>query len=142
MDKKLCILLVEDNEGDIILTLEALKEVGIDNAIYVVRDGDEALQFLTKREKFKNAKKPDIILLDINLPKINGMQVLKKIKQDEHLMSIPVLMLTTSDSQKEINNAYQNYANCYITKPANFESFVQVIKGIENFWMRIVQLPG
>jgi CheY-like chemotaxis protein len=141
MKKEISILLVEDNEGDIILTLEALKEAKIYNEINVVRDGDAALQYLNKEGEYQDAETPDLILLDINLPKMDGIEVLAKIKSNEGLMVIPVVMLTTSDSEKDIFQSYQSHANCYITKPVNFENFMEVIQTIKNFWINIVQLP-
>ena len=136
------ILLVEDNEGDIVLTLEALKEAKVNNVIQVVKDGEEALQYLRKQERFSNMETPDLILLDINLPKLNGKEVLAEIKKDEDLMIIPVVMLTTSDSEKDILESYQYHANCYVTKPADFEKFMQVVHMIKDFWIDIVQLPN
>ena len=131
MKKEISILLVEDNEGDIILTLEALKEAKIYNEINVVRDGDAALQYLNKEGEYQDAETPDLILLDINLPKMDGIEVLAKIKSNEGLRIIPVLMLTTSDSEKDIFQSYQSHANCYITKPVNFENFMEVIQTIK-----------
>ena len=136
------ILLVEDNEGDILLTLEALKEVRIGNEVDVVKDGDKALQFLKKEGEFKDANTPDLILLDINLPRTDGFEVLAVIKKDERLSVIPVIMLTTSDSEKDILESYQHHANCYITKPVNFENFMNVIQTIKDFWINIVKLPN
>jgi len=140
--KEVKILLVEDNEGDIVLTLEALKEAKVSNGIEIVRDGEAALQYLRKQERFSNMETPDLILLDINLPRLDGKEVLAEIKKDEDLMIIPVVMLTTSDSEKDILESYQHHANCYITKPANFEKFMQVVHMIKNFWIDIVQLPN
>jgi CheY-like chemotaxis protein len=142
MKKEIHILLVEDNEGDILLTLEALKQAKISNAIDVVRDGDKALKYLLKEDEFKDVETPGLILLDINLPKVDGIEVLNHIKNDEKLMVIPVVMLTTSDSEKDILKAYQHHANCYITKPVSFSKFMQVIQTIKDFWINIVQLPN
>jgi len=141
MKKEIHILLIEDNEGDIVLTIEALKEARISNTIDVVRDGEKAMQFLLKQGEFKNAATPDLVLLDINLPKIDGKEVLMNIKNDEVLKVIPVVMLTTSDSEKDIFESYHNHANCYITKPVGFQSFIEVIHTIKEFWITIVQLP-
>jgi len=135
------ILLVEDNEGDIILTLEALKENKISNEIKVVRDGFQALQFLNKEGKYMSESTPDLILLDINLPKVDGKEVLSYIKNNEDFKSIPVVMLTTSTSEKDILDSYKAYANCYIAKPVDLGKFMDVVKSIENFWVTIVQLP-
>ena len=136
------ILLVEDNEGDILLTLEALREARIGNEVDVVKDGDRAVQFLKKEGEFKDAYTPDLILLDINLPRMDGFEVLAVIKNDERLSVIPVIMLTTSDSEKDILESYKHHANCYITKPVNFENFMNVIQTIKDFWINIVKLPN
>jgi two-component system, chemotaxis family, response regulator Rcp1 len=141
MKKEIHILLIEDNEGDIVLTIEALKEARISNTIDVVRDGEKAMQFLKKEGEFRNATTPDLILLDINLPKIDGKEVLANIKNSDVLKVIPVVMLTTSDSEKDIFESYHNHANCYITKPVGFQSFIEVIHTIKEFWITIVQLP-
>jgi two-component system, chemotaxis family, response regulator Rcp1 len=141
MKKEIHILLIEDNEGDIVLTIEALKEARIANTIDVVRDGEKAMQFLRKEGEFSNASTPDLILLDINLPKIDGKEVLANVKNSETLKVIPVVMLTTSDSEKDIFDSYHNHANCYITKPVGFQSFIEVIHTIKEFWITIVQLP-
>ena len=135
------ILLIEDNEGDIILTLEVLKEAGAGNEVMVARNGEEALAYLFRQDQFVNAETPDLILLDINLPKMNGMELLKKIKNDEFLKTIPVIMLTTTSSRRDILEAYDNHANCYLTKPSDLENFLEVAKLIKNFWLGIVQLP-
>jgi len=140
--KEVKILLVEDNEGDIVLTLEALKEAKVSNDIQVVKDGEEALQYLRKEGLFKKAETPDLILLDINLPKVDGKEVLAEIKKDKDLKIIPVVMLTTSDSEKDILESYQHHANCYITKPVDFEKFMHVVHMIKDFWLSIVQLPN
>ena len=139
--KDVHILLVEDNEGDIVLTLEAFKSGKLRNDISVVRDGEEAIQFLNKEGKFAGACRPDIILLDINLPKLDGKEALHYIKNNADFKSIPVVMLTTSSSEKDIQEAYQCHANCYITKPVDFTKFIQVVQFIENFWISIVKLP-
>jgi two-component system, chemotaxis family, response regulator Rcp1 len=141
MPKQVRILLVEDNEGDIVLTLEALKEARIINAVDVVRDGEQALQFLRKEEPYTGIHTPDIIFLDINLPKVDGTEVLSIIKNDEHLKVIPVIMLTTSDAENDIMSSYSNHANCYITKPVDIEKFMEVIQMVKNFWISIVKLP-
>jgi len=135
------ILLVEDNEGDIVLTLEALKEAKLKNRISVVRDGEQALQFLNKEGKFVGVDIPQLILLDINLPKIDGKEVLLRVKSDSNLKKIPVVILTTSSSEKDILEAYNNHANCYITKPVDLDKFIDVIHTVEDFWISIVQLP-
>jgi two-component system, chemotaxis family, response regulator Rcp1 len=135
------ILLVEDNEGDIVLTLEALNDAKLRNQISVVRDGEQALEFLSKRGTFVNATTPQLVLLDINLPRIDGKEVLQRIKTDPDLKKIPVVILTTSSSERDIVEAYSNHANCYITKPVDLDKFISVIHCIEDFWISIVQLP-
>lgn len=130
------ILLVEDNEGDIVLTQEALKDGRIKNNIVIARDGVEALAVLDSGESL-----PDLILLDINLPKLNGLEVLTAIKTDPRLKTIPVIMLSTSDEQNDILTSYNNYANCFITKPVDFNRFIDVVRTIETFWISIVKLP-
>ena len=135
------ILLVEDNEGDIVLTMEALEERKVVNNISVVKDGKEALDFLYETEKFKGRKLPDLILLDVNLPKKSGHEVLQTIKEDDLLRQIPVIMLTTSSSERDIKLSYQHHANCYITKPVEVDQFLEAITSIEDFWLSIVTLP-
>jgi len=142
MNKNANILLVEDNEGDIVLTLEALKDAKAGNSVMVVRDGEEAMQYLLRQGQYKNAETPDIILLDINLPKMNGKEVLEQIKKNESLRIIPVIMLTTSNSENDIRECYLNHANCYITKSSDFQEFMEIVDMIVNFWLRIVQLPN
>ena len=141
MNQDVNILLVEDNEGDILLTLEALREAKVTNMVSVVKDGQEALRYLRKEGPFKDVSTPDIVLLDINLPKIDGKEVLSVIKNNERLKTIPVVMLTTSDSEIDICESYQSHANCYITKPVDFNKFMDVIHIIRDFWINIVQLP-
>lgn len=136
------ILLVEDNEGDIVLTTEALEEGKIANSLSVVRDGQEAIDYLEKNEGFEDAATPDLVLLDINLPKINGHKVLKHIKSSKKLKYIPVVMLTTSSDEVDIQKSYKNHSNCYITKPVDINNFIKVISTIEDFWISIVQLPS
>ena len=135
------ILLVEDNEGDVILTLEALKQAKLRNKISVVRDGEQALSFLYKEGKYQSEESPHLILLDINLPKVDGKEVLARIKNDPYLKKIPVVILTTSSSEKDILEAYNNHANCYVTKPVDLNKFIDVIHTVEDFWISIVQLP-
>lgn len=133
------ILLIEDNEGDIFLTTEALEEGRILNNTKVVRDGKMALDYLA--EGLETGNLPDLILLDVNLPKMNGHEVLQFVKQHIELKRIPVIMLTTSSAEKDINLSYQNHANCYITKPVEAADFMGAISKIEDFWINIVQLP-
>jgi CheY-like chemotaxis protein len=142
MEKSIHILLVEDNEGDILLITEAFQEGKILNQISVVRDGEEAIRFLDPQGKITVSRQPDLILLDINLPKKNGHEVLQYIKNNDVLKHIPVIMLTTSSSENDVDSAYKNHANCYITKPAELEGFLNVVAQIENFWTNIVTLPS
>lgn len=135
------ILLVEDNPGDIRLIEEILKEGKIQNKLSIVNDGEEALLFLRKSNKYVNEHTPDIILLDLNLPKKDGREVLAEIKADPVLMLIPVIILTTSDAEQDIINTYAHHANCYITKPVDFNQFMNVIESIQSFWLTIVKLP-
>lgn len=140
--KSIHVLLVEDNEGDIILTKEALEEGKLVNKISIARDGKEALDFLEKKQPFEEADAPDLILLDVNLPKKNGHEVLQFIKTADAYKHIPVIMLTTSSSHRDINVSYTNHANCYITKPVEVDEFFKVLLQIENFWVNIVKLPS
>ncbi len=135
------ILLVEDSPGDIRLTKEALKEYKIINKLNVVNDGQEAMDYLHKKDKYRDAMTPDIILLDLNLPKKDGREVLAEIKNSEALKRIPIVILSTSDNEDDILDAYKNYANCYITKPIDLDQFVKVVKTLHNFWISIVKLP-
>lgn len=135
------ILLVEDNPGDVRLTIEALKDAKIQNNMEVVTDGEEAVEFIFKRGKFKDAFTPDLILLDLNLPKMHGKDVLQQIKSHDTFRRIPVVILTTSDDEIDIMETYDLHANCYITKPVDLDQFITVVKQIENFWFTIVKLP-
>jgi two-component system, chemotaxis family, response regulator Rcp1 len=135
------ILLVEDNPGDVRLTQEALKENKIRNNLHVARDGIEAMEFLRRLNGNGEAPRPDLVLLDLNLPRKDGREVLAEIKTDENLRSIPTVILTTSDAEDDIAKSYNNYANCYIRKPIDLNRFIEVIKIIENFWLSIVELP-
>jgi chemotaxis family two-component system response regulator Rcp1 len=135
------ILLVEDNPGDVRLTEEALKDGKVSNRLNVVGDGVEALAFLRQEGKYAGAPRPDVILLDLNLPRKDGRQVLAEIKADDDLKRIPVVVLTTSSSEQDILRSYNLHANCYITKPVDLEQFIEVVKGIEDFWLTIVKLP-
>jgi CheY-like chemotaxis protein len=135
------ILLVEDNEGDILLTTEALSESRILNVVHIVRDGKQAMDYLEKTGPYSTVLTPDLILLDINLPRKNGHEVLHYIKFHEAHKHIPVIMLTTSSSPNDIVSCYRGYANCYITKPVDVNAFMNVITTIEDFWLSTVQLP-
>lgn len=135
------ILLVEDNEGDILLTTEALEEGSFCSKVSVVKNGDQAIDFLVRKSPYELAPLPDLILLDINLPRRNGHEVLKYIKNDGSLKQIPVVMFTTSSSEKDIVECYKNHSNCYITKPMDVDDFGEVITRLEHFWGTIAQLP-
>ena len=139
--KSVDILLVEDNEGDIVLTTEALEESKVINTINVVRNGKEALDYVFNEGNYKHASPPDLILLDVNLPLKSGHEVLTVIKGDERTKHIPVIMLTTSSSERDITLSYKNYVNCYITKPVELTDFFDAITSIEQFWFNIVKLP-
>jgi chemotaxis family two-component system response regulator Rcp1 len=134
------VLLVEDNPGDVRLTVEAFKEGKIPNHLSVVGDGVEALAFLRREGPYANAPRPDIILLDLNLPKKDGRDVLAEIKAEEDLKRIPVVVLTTSNAEKDILETYDLHGNCYITKPVDFAQFVTVVKLIEDFWFTVIKL--
>jgi chemotaxis family two-component system response regulator Rcp1 len=135
------ILLVEDNPGDVRLTKEALKEGKVRNSLHTVMDGEEAMAFLRKEGKYSGAPRPDLILLDLNLPKKDGREVLAEIKDDDDLKSIPVVVLTTSQAEEDIARTYNLHANCYITKPVDLEQFLNVVHSIEKFWLSVVKLP-
>ena len=135
------ILLVEDNPGDVRLTEETLKDFKVLNHLSVVGDGVEAMAFLRREGKYAQASRPDLILLDLNLPKKDGREVLAEIKVDEQLKRIPVVILTTSSAEQDILNTYEHHANCYITKPVDLDQFSAVVKSIEEFWFTIVKLP-
>ncbi|MGV3611965.1 MAG: response regulator [Fluviicola sp.] len=134
------VLLVEDNEGDIVLTLEAFEESKIKTTISVVKNGKDALDFVNFKGKYKDVERPDLILLDLNIPIISGMEVLKEIKQDVKLKTIPVIILTTSSNPKEIKSAYELYTNSFVTKPLDMGEFLKAIISIEEFWLQICKL--
>jgi CheY-like chemotaxis protein len=135
------VLLVEDNEGDVGLIEEVFEEAKIRNNLRIAEDGEEAILFLHGEEKFSGSPRPDIILLDLNLPKKDGREVLREIKEDDDLKIIPVVVLTTSQAEKDILRAYELHANAYITKPLDFNQFLKVVESIGNFWLEIVKLP-
>jgi len=134
------ILLIEDNPGDIRLTMEALKEGKMGNNVNVAMDGIEAIAFLRREGRYADAPRPDLILLDLNLPKMDGREVLAEIKSDTKLRRIPVVILTTSMAEQDILRTYNLHANCYITKPVDMDQFVKVVQSIEDFWFNIVKL--
>jgi len=135
------ILLVEDNPGDVRLTREALKEGEAYSNLHTVKDGVEAMEFLRKKGKYKDVPRPDIILLDLNLPKKDGREVLEEIKTDDDLKRIPVVVLTTSKAEEDVLRTYNLHANCYVTKPVDLEKFMVVVKTIDVFWLTVVTLP-
>lgn len=136
------ILLVEDNPGDVRLTLEAMREGKVLTNVSVAVDGVEALAFLRREGKYADAPRPDLILLDLNLPKKDGREVLEEIKQDSSLKCIPVIVLTTSAAERDILKTYSLHANCYINKPVDYDEFIKVVRSIENFWLMLVKLPS
>jgi chemotaxis family two-component system response regulator Rcp1 len=136
------ILLVEDNEGDARLAQEALKEAKVANVLHWVEDGEEAMKFLHKQGKYAGVPRPHVILLDLNLPKKDGREVLELVKADESLRRIPVVILTASEAESDIIRTYDLHANCYITKPIDLDQFLKVVKAIEGFWLTIVKLPN
>jgi chemotaxis family two-component system response regulator Rcp1 len=135
------ILLVEDNPGDVRLTVESLKEAKVTNHLSVVGDGVEAMAFLRRNGAYTNAPKPDLILLDLDLPKKDGREVLAEIKQDPRLRLIPVVIVTSSDAERDIVRSYELRANAYVTKPVGFDQFMNVIRSVESFWLSIVKFP-
>jgi chemotaxis family two-component system response regulator Rcp1 len=135
------ILLVEDNPGDVRLTVEALKDGKVLNQLHVVEDGVAALDFLYMRAPYTNVPRPDLILLDLNLPRKNGREILAEIKSDDSLKTIPVVILTTSEAEQDILRAYSLHANCYISKPVGYDQFTNIVRSIEAFWLTIVKLP-
>ena len=135
------ILLVEDNPGDVRLTEEALREGKVKNRLHVANDGVEAIEFLRREGKYIDAVKPDLILLDLNLPRKDGREVLKEIKADPGLRVIPIVVLTTSAAEEDILKTYNLHANCYITKPVDLEQFLKIVRTIEDFWLSVVKLP-
>jgi two-component system, chemotaxis family, response regulator Rcp1 len=136
------ILLVEDSPGDVRLTREALADARVHNRLHVAIDGVDAMAFLRRDGKHADAPRPDLVLLDLNLPKKDGREVLEEMKQDPSLRSIPVVILTTSAAESDILRSYELYANCYISKPVDLDQFMRVVHGIESFWLTIVKLPG
>ncbi len=135
------VLLIEDNPGDVRLTKEAFREGKVINNLHVAVDGEEAMQFVRREGKFQDVPRPDLILLDLNLPKKDGREVLEEIKSDDDLKCIPVVILTTSRSEEDIIRTYNSHANCYITKPVDLNQFLNVVESIEDFWLTMVKLP-
>ena len=135
------ILLVEDNPGDVLLTKEAFREGNYFPHLSVVEDGEEALLFLRKQGRHKHAPRPDIILLDLNLPKKDGRELLAEVKEDAELRHIPVIVLTTSNAEQDVARAYRLHANCYLTKPIEMDDFMRKVRSVEDFWLNVVRLP-
>jgi CheY-like chemotaxis protein len=136
------ILLVEDNPADARLIKEVFKDTKTKNRLYVVKDGVEAMAFLNQELEYTDIPRPDVILLDLNLPRKDGREVLKELKEDDILKRVPIVILTTSSAEEDIIRTYNNHANCYITKPVDFDQFLKVINSIEDFWLSVVKLPS
>lgn len=142
LSQSLEILLVEDNPGDVFLITSTLNESPVRHSLHQVADGELAVNYLRREGEYARAPRPHIILLDLNLPRKNGFEVLREIKRDENLKEIPVVVLTSSRAEEDILNSYRLYASCYITKPFEFNDFMETVKSIESFWFKIVQLPS
>jgi CheY-like chemotaxis protein len=141
MSDDIQILLVEDNPGDVRLTKEALRGAKVANELHVVGDGEQAIEFLYQRGEYADAPRPDIVLLDLNLPRIDGTEVLAQIKSDAELAKIPIIVLTSSSAKADIQRAYDLHANCFISKPVDFTEFIGAVRSLEGFWLKIVRLP-
>lgn len=135
------ILMIEDNPGDVRLTIEALKSNKISNNLHVCKDGEEGLDYLFQRNGYESAIRPDLVLLDLNLPKLDGRSILKAVKEDAALRRIPIVVLTSSEAEEDITKSYDLHANSYITKPVDFDQFFNVVKTVEEFWLSVVKLP-
>lgn len=135
------ILLVEDNPGDVFLTQEAFREGQFEHRLSVAEDGEQALRFLRREGSYKNAPRPDLILMDLNLPKKDGREVLAEVKSDPGLKHIPVIVLTMSEADQDVTRAYKLHANCYLTKPIEMDNFLKMIRSVEDFWLSIARLP-
>ncbi|HEY4670058.1 MAG TPA: response regulator [Tepidiformaceae bacterium] len=142
MGRPVEVLLVEDSPGDVRLTEEALKEGKVRNNLNVVMDGVEAMAYLRREGRYASAARPDIVLLDLNMPKKDGREVLAEMKSDHRLRRIPVVILTTSEAEQDILKTYDLHANCYITKPVDLDQFISLVKSVEDFWLTIVKLPA
>ncbi|WP_101788237.1 response regulator [Nonomuraea indica] len=136
------VLLVEDDQGDILLTREAFELNKLRNRLHVVNDGEQAMAFLLRQEAYKDAPRPDLILLDLNLPRMDGMEVLREVKDDPDLRTIPVVILTTSEAEEDILQGYRLHANAYVAKPVDFEAFIRVVRQIDDFFVSVVKLPN
>jgi len=140
-DKPVEILLAEDNPGDVMLTKKALQQGKLTNNLHVVTDGVEALDFLRQNDEYADEPRPDLILLDLNMPRKDGQDVLKELKNDDDLCRIPVVVLTSSESEEDIAKSYELSANAYLTKPVDFDGFIEIVARLENFWFQVVKLP-
>jgi CheY-like chemotaxis protein len=140
-DRDIQILLVEDNPGDVRLTVEALRDARVANQLHHVTNGEEAMDFVRRRGAFAEAPRPDLILLDLNLPRKDGREVLEELKSDPDLLRIPVIVLTTSSAERDILQSYNLHANCFITKPLDFAEFIDAVRSLQQFWLAIVRLP-
>lgn len=141
MSDDIQILLVEDNPGDVRLTIEALRGAKVANELHVVGDGEEAIDFLRQTGRHAGAPRPDIVLLDLNLPRLDGREVLANAKSDPDLAKIPIIVLTSSTAERDIEQSYDLHANCYISKPVDFTEFIEAVRSLEGFWLKIVRLP-
>ena len=141
MTDEIHILLVEDNPGDVRLTVEALRDAKVANELHVVGDGEEAIKFLRSEGRYIDAPRPDLVLLDLNLPRLDGRDVLAEIKTDPDLAKIPIIVLTSSSAERDIQQAYGLHANCYVAKPVDFTEFIDAVRSLEAFWLKIVRLP-
>jgi chemotaxis family two-component system response regulator Rcp1 len=141
MSDDIHILLVEDNPGDVRLTVEALRGAKVANELHVVGDGEEAIKFLRQEGRYADEPRPDMILLDLNLPRLDGHDVLAAIKTDPDLAKIPIIVLTSSSAERDIQKAYELHANCYVSKPVDFTEFIRAVRSLEGFWLKIVRLP-
>ncbi|NUW46371.1 response regulator [Nonomuraea rhodomycinica] len=135
------VLLVEDDQGDILLTREAFEFNKLRNRLHVVNDGEQAMAFLRREERYRDAPRPDLVLLDLNLPRMDGMEVLREVKEDQELRTIPVVILTTSEAEEDILQGYRLHANAYVAKPVDFEQFIRVVRQIDDFFVTVVKLP-
>jgi chemotaxis family two-component system response regulator Rcp1 len=141
MNDEIQILLVEDNPGDVRLTVEALRGARVANELHVVGDGEAAIDFLRQRGQYRDAPRPDIVLLDLNLPRLEGRDVLTDIKSDPDLAKIPIIVLTSSSADEDIQQSYALHANCFVSKPVDFTEFIAAVRSLEGFWLKIVRLP-
>jgi CheY-like chemotaxis protein len=142
VDRMIEILLVEDDPGDVVMTREAFQDYKVRNNLHVVNDGTEAMAFLRRQGDYADRPRPDLVLLDLNLPKMDGREVLEAIKSDPELASIPVVVLTTSENEDDVLRSYSLHANAYVTKPVDFERFIEVVRQIDDFFVSVVRLPG